>query len=161
MMTSYAGSLLARLLRDCRGTMVIETAIVAPVLIVLSIGAFEISSIVARHSELQSAAAEAVAIVMAATPENQVQIEQIEAVMENSTGIPEVDVSFAIKVRCGTDNDLTVRQDLTPDPALCGGEDRQSWFLAISMTDRYDPVWAKFGMGEQLVYNVQRMVQLS
>ena len=161
MTTSYAGSLLAKLPRDCRGTMVIETAIIAPLLIILSIGAFEISTIVARHSEVQSAAAEAVAIVMAATPENQVQIEQIEAVMENSTGIPEDDVTFAIKVRCGTEDTLTVRQDLTPDPALCGDEDRQAWFLAISMTDRYNPVWTKFGVGEQLVYNVKRMVQLS
>jgi hypothetical protein len=145
---------LVALLRDRRGTMAIETAIVAPILILLSVGGFEVSSIVTRQSELQSAAAEAVAIVMAATPENQTQIDQIEAVVEGSSGIPEEDVTFELQYRCGTG-------DMGPDPTTCADVDTLSTFIVISMTDSYVPVWSHFGVGGDLEYNVVRTVQVS
>lgn len=147
---------LARLLRDPRGTMVIETAIVAPVLVVLSIGGFEVSAMVARQSELQSAAAEAVAIVMAATPETQTEIDQIEAVVEDSSGIPEDDVDFVMKYRCST----TAMTETAPAPSDCA-EEQVSTFIVITMVDSYDPVWTHFGFGEGLSYNVERSVQIS
>ena len=155
MIITRASRLAAALLHDTRGTMVIETAIVAPVLIVLSIGAFEASSMVTRQNELQSAAAEAVAIVMAASPENQTQIDQIEAVVENSTDIPEDDVVFDLKYRCGT------AETLIDDATTCANVDTLSTFISISMTDRYTPVWASFGWGTELEYNVERTVQVS
>jgi len=148
---------LVRLLRDQRGTMVIETAIVAPVLIVLSIGGFEVSAMVARQSELQSAAAEAVAIVMAATPDTQTEIDQIEAVVEESSGIPEDDVAFVMKYRCGTTDSLT---ETLPAPSDCA-EDTVSTFIVITMTDTYEPVWTHYGISEPVEYNVVRSVQIS
>ncbi|MCB2056947.1 MAG: pilus assembly protein, partial [Novosphingobium sp.] len=39
--------------------MLVETAIVAPVLVLMSMGAFQVSQVVARQTELQGAAAEA------------------------------------------------------------------------------------------------------
>ena len=56
-------SFLPKLKRDERGAMMIETAIVAPVLILMSMGAFQVSQVVARQTELQNAAAEASAII--------------------------------------------------------------------------------------------------
>ena len=147
---------LARLLRDSRGTMVIGTAIVAPVLVVLSIGGFEVSAMVARQSELQSAAGEAVAIVMAATPETQTEIDQIEAVVEASSGIPEDDVDFVMKYRCGT----AALTETAPAPSECVAN-LVSTFIVITMVDSYDPVWTHFGFGEGLSYNVERSVQIS
>lgn len=141
------------LLRDRRGTMAIETAIVAPILIVLSIGGFEVSSIVTRQSELQSAAAEAVAIVMAASPETQTEIDQIEAVVEGSSGIPEEDVNFTTQYRCDTG-------ELQADTSGCADENLLTTFIIIDMTDRYEPVWAQFGLGNGLEYNVVRSVQI-
>ena len=149
-------SLLARLLRDARGTMVIETAIVAPVLVVLSIGGFEVSAMVARQSELQSAAAEAVAIVMAASPTTQTEIDQIEAVVEDSSGIPEADVDFVMKYRCGTTAMTT-----TPPVAPACDVDTVSTFIVITMVDTHKPVWTQFGFGQPLSYNVERSVQIS
>ena len=58
------------LLRDARGSMAIETAIVAPVLAMLSVGGFEVSAMVARQTELQSAASEAEGIALAASPDD-------------------------------------------------------------------------------------------
>ena len=160
MILSIARSRLAALHGDSRGTMVIETAIVAPVLLLLSVGAFEVSSMVSRQSELQSAAAEAVAIVMAATPETQAQIDEIEEVVENSSGIAAEDVVFTIKIRCGTTDTLLDQASLEQDSAICGSRDLQSWFLHISMTDTYSPAWTEFGLGSEVEYQVNRMVQL-
>jgi len=151
---------LSALLRDNRGTTVIETAIVAPVLVMLSLGAFEASSIVTRQSELQSAAAEAVAIVMAATPETQAQVDEIQAAVENSSGLAPEDVDFTIKMRCGTETTLVDKTNLDDDTVSCGDEDLQSWFLQISMSDHYTPTWTSFGVGSPLDYHVQRLVQL-
>ncbi len=146
---------LGAVLRDARGTMAIETAIVAPVLILLSLGGFEVSSMVARQSELQSAAAEAVAIVMAASPETQTEVDQIEAVVEGSAGLPEDDVTFTIMYRCGIDEDLIL------DQTTCADEDTLSTFIVMTMSDTYDPIWTQYGFGEAIEYNVERSVQVS
>ena len=53
--------------RDRRGTMAIETTIVAPVLALMAIGSFEVGSMVSRQQELQSAASEAESIILAAS----------------------------------------------------------------------------------------------
>jgi Flp pilus assembly protein TadG len=58
---------LLSLRRDARGTMAIETAIVAPVLALMAIGSFEVGSMVSRQQELQSAASEAESIILAAS----------------------------------------------------------------------------------------------
>ena len=150
---------LATLLSDLRGTMAIETAIIAPVLIALSIGGFEVSSMVARQSELQSAAAEAVAIVMAATPETQTEVDQIEAVVEASADIAEEDVTFELKYRCGT-ADLLTRAELDALETPCE-EELVSSFIVITMSASYTPVWTTYGLGQEIQYNVTRSVQMS
>jgi len=150
---------LGALLRDLRGTMAIETAIVAPVLIALSIGGFEVSSIVARQSELQSAAAEAVAIVMAATPETQTEVDQIEAVIEASADIPEDDVTFELKYRCAM-GDLLTATELGELETPCD-EKTVSSFIVITMSDSYSPVWTSYGLGHEIEYHVVRSVQMS
>lgn len=140
------------LLRDARGTMVIETAIVAPVLILLSAGTFEVSRIVARQTELQSAAAEAVSIVLASVPKTDTQKDQIETVIEQSTGLADDNVNLDWKYRCGTD-------DLTD--TVCEDDTTQSTYIQITMSDSYTPVWTQFGFGSGLTYNVVRTVQIS
>ena len=55
------------LVRDGRGSMAIETALIAPALAALALGAFDASMLVAREQHLQSAANEASEIVLAAS----------------------------------------------------------------------------------------------
>ena len=43
-------------LRDERGTMAIETALITPLLALMALGTFEVSNIVSREQQLQSAA---------------------------------------------------------------------------------------------------------
>ena len=83
---------LAAIRRNQDGTFVIETAIVLPVLIMLCLGGFEISRLVSRNNELQIAIAEAGAIALASLPENQADINRIEAILETSTGLDATNV---------------------------------------------------------------------
>ena len=52
-------ALLRTLAAETRGAMIVETAVVAPVLILLALGCFEVSQIVSRQHELQSGISEA------------------------------------------------------------------------------------------------------
>lgn len=145
---------LRRLARESRGTMAIETAIVAPILLVMSLGAFEGSRMVARQSELQSAAAEAAAIIMAKSPTTQAQIDTIEDVIEASSGLADAKVTLGLRYRCGTD------ADYVDDGTTCGADD-VSTFIRIQMDDTYVPQFSGFGLGDSFDYHVERMVQVS
>jgi hypothetical protein len=144
---------LRRLARESRGTMAIETAIIAPVLLVMSLGAFEGSRMVARQSELQSAAAEAGAIIMAKSPTTQAEIDTIEDVIEASSGLPDAKVTLSLRYRCGTD------ADYVDDSTTC--PDEVSSFIRIQMNDTYVPQFSGFGLGDSFDYNIDRLVQVS
>ena len=141
--------------RDVGGTMAIETAIVAPVLIILSAGGFEVSRMVARQGELQGAAAEAAAIVRAAAPDTQAKLDTIEDVIETSTDLADNRVTLSRVYRCGTD------AAYVPDSASCANVNTVSSFIRIQMSDEYTPAWTHFGIGSGFSYNVDQTVQVS
>jgi hypothetical protein len=146
---------LARFASDTAGAVAIETVIVAPVLLLLSFGAFQVSMMVARQNELQSAAAEAAAIVMAVRPETNAQIAAIERVVESSTGLAPDRVTIAWLFRCGSDTAYTAASD------ACDPEQEISTYLRVAMADTYTPEWTHFGVGRPITYRVVRTVQIS
>lgn len=143
---------LAMLFRDVTGAVIIETAVVIPVLALLSLGGFEVSSIVARQSELQSAAAEAAAIALAAKPDTDEKIATVKSVIETSTGLPADNVTLTTVYRCqGMEGFYPSTTSCTPDTV--------AWrYLQIDMTDTYTPLWTQFGVGSPLDFNVSRAV---
>ena len=92
--------LISRLRQDREGAMVIETALVAPVLVLMSLGAFQVSGIVARQSELQSAAAEAGAIALASPPDTISKRAVLKNVVMASSGLPADKVTVSVVYRC-------------------------------------------------------------
>lgn len=144
-----------RLAGRCDGTMAIETAIVAPVLIVLAIGGFEVSSIVARQTELQSAAAEAAAVVRAAVPETVQARTAIRDIVMTSTGLTIEQVSVAEVYRCGTDESYVASKE------LCGESDHVNTYIEVAMTDTYQPLWTHFGVGGPMDFNISRTIQVA
>lgn len=144
-------ALLTRLNRDSDGAMVIETAIVAPVLVLLSLGAFQISTIVARQTELQSAASEASAIALAAAPDTATKRATVKSVIQASTGLGADKVAVTEAFRC--DADATYSNNATS----CNG-DNVSRFVKIVLTDTYTPNWTRFGVGSPIQYSVTRYV---
>lgn len=145
---------LRRALRCQAGSMAIETAIIAPVLIALSIGGFEIGAIVARQTELQSAAAEAAAIVRAATPATSEERIAIRDVVAASSGLAVGQVSVTEIYRCADASAYVTTTD-NCNPGVVVNK-----FIRLAIADTYHPLWADFGIGSEMTFNVVRTVQV-
>jgi Flp pilus assembly protein TadG len=144
-------NLFKSLKRDQQGAMVIETAIVAPVLILMSLGAFQVSQLVARQLELESAATEAASIALAAPPEDSVKRQTLINVIKASTNLQTSQVTVTEAFRCGSETAYIT------DSATCTSG-VLSKYVKIRLTDTYAPVWVNFGLGSDVDYNVVRYV---
>ncbi len=143
-----------RLLRDRRGTMAIETAIALPALVLLGLGTFQVSDAVARQTELQSAASEALQIALASKPRNSGDLTQIRSILRASTGLGDNNVTVSFRYRCGTDSALH------EESGECGAG--AEWtFVRVSIVDTYHPLWTKFGIGSNFNLTMNRTVQIS
>ena len=141
--------------RDDRGVTVIETAIIAPVLICLALGGFDVSSMVARQHELQNGAGDAEQIVLAAASGTATDTTTIKSVLANTLGIPNDAAHIAVDklYRCGTATTLV--------SAVCSSGSYESTYIQVTFHDTYTPLWAQFGIGSPVNYTVQRLVQVS
>lgn len=146
---------LARLGPDTRGAALIETAIVLPVLLLMCLGAFEVSLIVARQSELQGAAAEAAAIALAAKPDTTAEVDTVKQVIEASTGLAPGSVALETVYRCQG------LEGFYPSPASCVAGTYAWRYLQIDMHDSYAPLWTRFGVAQPVDYNVRRFVMVA
>ncbi|HVR89635.1 MAG TPA: TadE family protein [Novosphingobium sp.] len=147
--------LLRELRRDTWGTMAVETALVVPVLALLSIGGFEVSAMVARQNELQGAAAEAGQIALAASPDTDAKRATLKNIIVTSTGLPASKVTITMKFRCGATTTLQTTNN------CANASDKVSTYVEIYMTDTFVPSWKKFGVGTNMTYRVTRRVMLS
>ncbi|MFZ9396346.1 MAG: TadE/TadG family type IV pilus assembly protein [Erythrobacter sp.] len=143
------------LAQDLRGSMVIETAIVAPVLLVLALGGFESSRIVARQAELQTAAAEAAAIVRASPPKTADERTVVHDVVKTSLGLADTDVTVTPLFRCGAEDAFVDAETSCEESATV------SYYIEVVITDSYTPMWTSFGVGGPVDYRVERMVFIS
>jgi Flp pilus assembly protein TadG len=149
---------LAALGSDNRGSIVIETALVAPVLVLLGLGTFDVSQVVSRQNDLQSAAGEAETIVQAVAPTDSTARDKVRDIMKasldpNSTNPNDTETVTEI-YRCSTGAYQTVK------PTCATGE-KLSTYIKIELTDAYKPTWTSFGVGSTMNYRVVRMVQIS
>lgn len=145
---------LRQLGRGEEGTALIETALVAPILILLAIGTFEASAMVARQSELQSTAEQATEIALAVVPDTVEERNEIKAILMESSGLSHARIDLRPKYRCGSESTLR------DTPPSCS-EESLSTYISIEITDEYQPVWSKLGVSKSFDYEVNRTVQIS
>ena len=146
---------LGRIAGDATGSMTIEMAAVAPVLVLMSIGTFEISTMVSRQQELQSAASEGETIALAAAAaEETTSIATVEDIIETSMDLNDDQVTVTPQFRCNDDAALVSSE------AACGTDDVVTSYLKLELSDTYTPIWTQFGIGSAFTYDVDRMVQL-
>lgn len=143
----------------CRaGSMAIETAIVAPVLALLGLGGFQVSSMVARQSELDSATAEAAAIVRTSPPTDAAARETIRGIVQTSIDPkgtnPNDTVAISEIYRCGTDPYVTVKPTCASGKAL-------TTYVDLTISDKYIPIWVSFGVAGPVDFRVERKIQVS
>lgn len=149
---------IAYLRRDARGSVAIETAIVAPVLVLLALGTFDVSQMVSRQDDLQSAAAEAEAIVQASPPKDSAARDTVRDILattidpDNSN--PNDTEAVTETYRCASGAYQTVM------PTCATGE-KLSTYINIVLTNTYYPSWTSFGVNQPIQYNVVRTVQIS
>ncbi|WP_305096100.1 TadE/TadG family type IV pilus assembly protein [Croceibacterium aestuarii] len=140
--------------RDNRGTMAIETALIAPLLATLSLGVFEVSNIISREQQLQSAASEAGEIILAAAGGSGITSSDLEQIIEASLNLRDDQLTIADKYRCGT------AATLSATVPTCTGQQVYS-YVELTLTDTYSPVWTHFGVSSPINYTVVRTVQVS
>lgn len=146
---------LRALARSRRGSMAIETAIVAPVLALLAVGIFDVSRMVARQSELQNGAAEAEAIALAAGAGAQTDIQTLASILQDSLSLAENEVAVDKLYRCNAD------ATLVESASLCGEDDVVSTYVRLDLRDTFTPIWTRMGATGAVQYRVERTVQLS
>lgn len=134
--------------------MAIETAIVAPVLALMAIGTFEAGMMVSRQQELQSSASEAESIILAAAAGTGTDSATIEAVIEDSLGLSDEQVTLEQRFRCNT------AETLVTAASECDAKQPIYQYVNLQVSDTYTPVWVSFGMFSPFVYNVERTVQV-
>jgi Flp pilus assembly protein TadG len=146
---NFGSTAMAQVLRDARGSMAIETAFVAPVLVLLSLGGFQASQVIARQTELQTAVAEAAEIALAAPSTS---LTTLRDIIKTSTGITNnSQVLVTNEYRCGT----TATRVATN---TCGSGLAVTTYDKIAVTSSYVPKWAKFGVDSTVNYTVTRWV---
>jgi Flp pilus assembly protein TadG len=143
--------LLDRLRCDQRGTMVIETAIVTPVLVLLSLGAYQVSMMVSKQSELDSAAAEGAAIALSSAPDTLAKRTTLHDILVASTGLPSGNVTVTAAYRCNAAASYVT--------TACSSGQVQATYVKIYMTTTYTPSWTHWGIGSPVTYRVTRYVQ--
>ncbi len=143
---------MSALVTDDGGSVAIETAFVAPVLLLMGLGAFESSMMVARQVELQNAAAEASQIALAAAPTDAIARATVKQVIETSTKLPPENVDVLERYRCDT------QPAYVTESSLCSAH--YARFIQIRIRDRYVPSWAQITTLGTVNYNVVRMVQV-
>ena len=154
MMFSLSNHIRSICLNTC-GSVVIETAIVAPVLVLLSLGTFDVSRMVARQHELQTGATDLEGIVLAVVKGPGTNTTTIRSALSTSLNLPLSNVTVVKVYRCGSSTSMVSAISACSDPADV------STYVQVTLSDRYTPVWTQFGVGGPLNYNLVRTVQIS
>jgi len=146
-------SLTRRLFGSVDGVAAIEAALIAPVMVVLALGSFEISNVIARRSELQGAMAEASGIALATEPTSESRRGTVKEIIMQSTNLGANDVTVDAAYRCGSGEDYV-------ETVTSCGADRVSSYVKIELDSSYTPLWTEFGIGSPIEQSLTRYVMI-
>lgn len=141
--------------RDTRGLAVVETALVAPVLVLLGVGTYQVSTVVARQHELQAGADQAMAVAVGGFTNEDAQITALKSVLQRSANVTADKITLVRMYRCGASANYVTAK------TACAADDIVAGYLKLSIEDTYTPVWASYGVGAPIKLSVTRMVQVS
>ncbi len=144
---------LRRLSGSVDGVAAIEAALIAPVMVLLALGSFEISNVIARRSELQGTMSEASGIALASEPTSETRRATVKSIIEESSDLAAEDVTVAAAYRCGSGEAYV--QTVTS----CGSA-KVSSYVKIELNDTYTPIWTEFGIGHPLEQKLTRYVMI-
>ena len=135
-------------MRDERGAAVIELALVAPFLALLTIGIIDISNAFSRKLTLEQAAQRAVEKVMQTTGET-TPAETIKAEAAAQGGISEDDVIVSYQLECAGTVEATFDTE-------CDAGETEIRYLLVTVNGSYDPMFPihYFGANDDKIYHM-------
>lgn len=144
--------LLKGLLKDRNGAMAVETAIITPLMVLFSLGAYQVSSLVARQSELQSAMTVAESIALATDPDTSDELTTLKSVVASTTGLTTDQITVAAAYRCNSSAEYVVLE------STCASGDNVSRYVQVTLRDNYVPIWTEFGVGSTIALHLNRYI---
>lgn len=140
---------------DDRGSMAIETAFVAPVLVLLAVAGADTSLMISRQHELQAGVNEAEAIALAANAGASTDTTTLKSILMESLGLSSSQVTVTKQYRCNAD------AALVSTPQSCSSDAVVSTYVKVKLVESREPIWKRVGVGGTWTFNVERTVQLS
>lgn len=142
---------LTGLFKDRTGAMAVETAIIAPLMVLFSLGAYQVSTLVARQSELQSAMTVAESIALATDPDTSDELTTLRDIVAATTGLAANQIVVAAAYRCNS-GDYVVLE------STCATGDNVARYVQVTLTDNYVPIWTEFGVGTTVALRLNRYI---
>jgi Flp pilus assembly protein TadG len=146
---------LPSLVRDNSGSMAIEMAFTAPLLILLALGSADVSRMISRQNELQAGVAQAEQVALAANAGAATDTNTLKTLLMQSLNLSSNNVNVVKQFRCNADTALV------STTTSCSSSDVVSTYVQITLQDSYSPIWRKIVPVGAWNYNVVRTVQLS
>src|SRR5689334_22983863 len=150
---------LHRLGSDDRGAAVIEMALVAPVLALMTIGIVDMSNAYSRKLALEQGAQRAVEKIMQTTQDDTVEntltqeaVCQVNGWTNNASGtatcntspISASDVTVTFRLECNSGGTYSVQTSSDPvafDALACTGGATESRYIQVTVNDKYAPMF--------------------
>lgn len=159
-------SIARRFFNEDKGSMLIETAFVAPLLVGLTLGGVEVGSMYARQTQLQQIASNSMEIILTAAPKTEAEgattLAQVRTYAASASGLtattssePTVgQVAVFKRYRCGNNSTRQATYGCSNTTQTI------STFIVVYMRANYTPVWVNYGIGRTMEFNVRRSVQI-
>lgn len=145
-------SLLLALWQRDDGVAAVEFCITLPVLLMLTLGVYDVSRMIAARLDYQQAIAEVAGLAIAQPPQN--DFTYLIDAMDAATDAPRDNISVSRRLHCN--NNV-----MPADTATCGDpSDERAWYVSISVQGTFTPSTTHFGVGASKTISVTRTVRV-
>ena len=143
---------LAVRIRDSRdGVAAIEFCLTLPVLLLMTLGVFDVSQVITRRLDYQQAAAETIGLALAQPPQATGSLAYLRSAASASAGVPLANVTVTRQVRCNNVDTMNSACALATDFAL---------YVNVSITGTYTPIWGHFAVDREIAMRFDRTVRI-
>mgnify|MGYP003582361488 FL=1 len=136
------------MLANARGVAVIELAMTLPLLAMLSIGAFDVSRMIAKRLDYQQAAAEVATLAIAKPP--QTDTAYLKTAAATASGLDPSQITVTLSMTCN---------GAASTNAACGAGEEQARYVTLTLNGQYVPVWTHFGVSQTVNMTVTRKMR--
>lgn len=136
-------------LRREDGVAAIEFCLVLPMLLLMTVGAYDVSRLIAARMDYQQALSEAAGLAMAQPPQdtNDTLINAVAA----AASVPATSVTVTRETRC---NNVPVTTAACPNPS-----DERSRFFSITVRGSFRPMWTHFAIKTTVPITINRTIR--